>query len=276
MLSPAMAATSSRRYKRVQWREWRGKKRPGVLSAIRDELVRALETKAGSVWLRVKDSAVVAGYSKMKRLDGRTRALRSDAAASLLAFAASVLGSADIRSGFVGTPRPGGGAWKRHALDDLCQLAFGAQTDADLRRGQRAWDVMLSLGWAWPAEQVRQQIGPDRPRPDWRLEFRSEAAVRKINLDRLAEMTGLTWMLQRDRAAIDGAKGERITRLRKAVEGPRRCRSGDASREALRLQEALRAVPPKAPDPPHPPRPPRPSDPAVARAALAEMKLIFD
>lgn len=266
-----MAATSSRRYKRVQWREWRGNKRPGVLSAIRDELVRALEAKAGSVWLRVKDAAVVAGYSKMKQLDGRTRALRSDAAASLLAFTASVLGSADIRSGFVGTPRPGGGAWKRHALDDLCQLAFGAQTDADLRRGQRAWDVMLSLGWAWPAEQVRQQIGRD-----YRPEFRSEAGVRKINLDRLAEMTGLTWMLKRDRVAIDGAKGERITRLRQAVEGPHPRRSVDAALEASRLQEALSAVAPEAPDTPSPPRPPRPSDPAVARAALAEMKLIFD
>jgi len=40
------------------------------------------------------------------------------------------------------------------------------------------------------------------------------AAVRRLNLDRLCDMAGTTWLLKRDRQHADRTRGERLTDLR--------------------------------------------------------------
>lgn len=192
--------SKSKAHKRVRWRRpANGKRRPGVLDATRAELVRCLEQRRGSVWLRVRLHVAVAGYP-MDRALNRVRSLRSDGAESLLAMIVAMLYLADVRTGFIGKPRPQRGPWQRYTLHDLAQLAYGAQGEADLRRARRSLDMLVSLGWAFPTKQVRRCVDATT--------FRSEPAVRRLNLRRLCEMTGTSWLLARDRQHADRNKGE--------------------------------------------------------------------
>ncbi|WP_230433511.1 hypothetical protein [Xanthomonas campestris] len=195
--TPSSQADSSA-HKRVRWRKPSGKRRPGVIDATRAELVRCLEQRHGSAWMRIKDRVAVAGYT-IDRASERVRALRSDGAESLLAMAVALLYLTDVRTGFVGKPRVGGGRWHRYTLCDIAQLAYGAQGVAEIRRASRAIASMVSLGWAYPTKQVRR-LAAD-------ASFRSEAGVRRINLKRICDMMGTTWLLQRDRRHADQTHG---------------------------------------------------------------------
>ncbi|MGV7187593.1 hypothetical protein [Xanthomonas axonopodis] len=203
---PEPTATSGRPHKRVHWRQPRplaGKKRrPGVLDATRDGLVRGLEQRQGSLWMRISRNVIVAGYALDKALT-RVRALRKDGADSLLAMSVALLYLADVRTGFVGKPRQGGGRWQRYTLHDLAQLAYGGQTDAELRRARRSLDMMVSLGWAFPTKQVRRHKKDANGGDLWC----SEAGVRRINFQRLCDMVGTSWLLKRDRKHADQVRG---------------------------------------------------------------------
>ncbi|PPT91434.1 hypothetical protein XthCFBP4691_07710 [Xanthomonas theicola] len=202
-------APSPTPHRHVRWHTpANGKRRPGVLAATRDALVRGLEERQGSLWLLIRRGVIVAGYTLTRALH-RIRSLRSDGAESLLAMAVALLYLADVRTGFIGRPRAGGGPWHRYTLADLAQLAYGAQTPAELRRAQRAIDMMISLGWAWPSKQVRRY---DEAKDG----FRSEPGVRRLNLDRLCKMTGTTWLLKRDREHADRKKGDGTAALQSA------------------------------------------------------------
>jgi len=203
-----------RAHKRVQWcRPVSGKRRPGVFDTTRAELVRGLEQRQGSIWFRICRNVIIAGYPIARALQ-RVRALRADGAESLLAMVVALLYLTDVRTGFVGKPREGGGRWHRYTLADLAQLAFKGQGKADLRRARRALDMMVSLGWAFPTKQVRRHAGENL--------WRSEAAVRRLNLDRLCDMAGTGWLLKRDRQHADRMRGERLTDLRERHQGEER------------------------------------------------------
>lgn len=190
---------ATRTHKRVCWSlPADHKKRPAVLKAISDEMVRGLEQRRGSVWMRVRHAVSIAAYPIARALH-RVRGLRGDGAESLLAMVVALIFLADLRTGFVGKPRPGGGPWQRYTLADLAELAYKSQKPADLRRARRALDMMISLGWASPTKQVRRYAGDDT--------FTSEPGVRFINFKRLCEMTGTTWLLKRDRQHADRTRG---------------------------------------------------------------------
>lgn len=245
LTSPATTAAAGRAHKRVRWRVPPGKKRPGVLDALRAELVRALEHRQGSVWLRVRTAAPIAGYPIARALD-RLRALRRDGAESVLAMIVALIYLADVRTGFIGKPRPERGPWQRYALPDLAQLAYGAQTEADVRRARRALDVLIGLGWAFPTRQVRRHVGTGGAEA-----FVSEPAVRRINFGRLCEMTGTTWLLKRDRAHADRTKGDGLASLQQARQ---RRDAAPLSRGAdSGGPPAARATPPPTGDPPRQP-----------------------
>ena len=169
------------------------------------------------MWLRISRCVAVAGYPVDRALN-RVRSLRSDGAESLLAMIVAMLYLADVRTGFIGKPRAERGPWQRYTLHDLAQLAYGAQAEADLRRARRSLDMLVSLGWAFPTKQVRRYVDAGT--------FRSEPAVRRLNLHRLCEMTGTRWLLSRDRKHADRNKGEgaasletgRLRRERKTLE----------------------------------------------------------
>lgn len=187
-------------HKRVRWRTpLSGKRRPGVIDATRSELVRGLELRHGPMWWRVSRAVAVAGYPIGRALN-RVRALRSDGAESMLAMIIALLYLTDVRTGFIGKPRPERGPWKRYTLRDLTQLAYGSQTEADLRRARRSLDMLVSLGWAFPTKQVRRFVDGNS--------FRSEPAVRRLNLHRLCEMAGTGWLLSRDRKHADRVRGD--------------------------------------------------------------------
>lgn len=197
------ATANARAHKRVSWRKPAGRKRPGVLDATSAELIRCLERRQGAAWFRICRQIIVAGYA-IDRARDRVRALRRDGAESLLAMSVALLYLADVRTGFLGKPGAAGGRWSRYTLADIAQLAFGSQSDADIRRARRALDMMISLGWAFPTKQVRRHSGIDAAGASV---FRSEAAVRRLNLARLCGMFGTAWLLGRDRAHADRTKG---------------------------------------------------------------------
>ncbi len=223
----------------MRWRKPAGgKRRPGVIDATRAELVRGLEMRQGQLWWRVARTAIIAGYSIARALD-RVRGLRKDGAESLLAMTVALLYLADVRTGFIGKPRPGGGRWQRYTLRDLCQLAFGGQGEAELRRGRRALDVMTSLGWIAPTKQVRRHLGDGA--------FVSEAAVRRLNLDRLCSMTGTSWLLAKDRRHADR---HTPTRPEATQQGQKPPQSRQERPLAARRPEARGTSPPATGEPP--------------------------
>lgn len=188
-----------RGHRHVRWHKPAGgKRRPRVIEATRDALVRGIEQRHGSLWLRVSRAVIVSGYPLSRALE-RVRALRTDGAESLLAMTTALLYLADIRTGFVGQPREGGGRWIRYTLRDLAQIAFGAQGDADLARASRALDMMVSLNWAFPTKQVRRHKGEGI--------FRSEAGIRRLNWSRICELACTVGHLRRDRAHADATHG---------------------------------------------------------------------
>lgn len=198
-------------HRRVRWHSPAGgKRRPGVLDATRAGLVRGIEGRSGSLWQRICNAVSVAGYPTARALH-RVRALRSDGAESLLAMAVALLYLADIRTGFIGRPRAGGGPWHRYTLQDLAQLAYGAQTPADLRRARRSLDMMISLGWAFPTKQVRRYEGLDTG-------FVSLPGIRRLNFGRMCQLTGTSWLLKRDRMHADGRRGDGIVPIEQARE----------------------------------------------------------
>lgn len=230
-------------HKRVQWRRpTAGKRRPGVVDATRAELVRGLEQRMGPIWFRIHRHAVIAGYA-IERFakEGRVRALRKDAAESLLAMTVALLYLADVRTGFVGRPPKTGTGhrWDRYTLADLAQMAFGAQTPAELRRARRALDVMISVGWAFPTKQVR------RYKDDGTI--RSEAGVRRLNLTRLCAMAGTSWLLSRDRQHADRVRGNGTASMEEARQ---RRQTGQEPRQGREAAIAGRSSPPATGDPP--------------------------
>lgn len=213
------------------------KRRPGVLNATCDGLKLMLEDRQGLFW-RFARSIIVAGYPIARALH-RVRALRTDGAAALLAVATVLLYSCDIRTGFVGRPRPGGGPWHRFTVRDIAQLAFGSQTPGDLRRVRRALDVLTGLHWLYPTKQVRRHAGEN--------DFRSEPAVRRLNLMRICKMAGSEWLLARDRKHADQKYGTGATSMEdgRARRQERREQPFAAARDSTH-----RHSPPSTGDPP--------------------------
>lgn len=223
---PSPYLPASRAHKRVRWRKPAGgKKRPGVLDATRAELVRGIEQRHGSIWFRIKRAVIVAGYPLARALH-RIRALREDGAESLLAMTVALLYLADVRTGFIGKPRPEGGPWQRYTLHDLAQLAFGGQSEADVRRARRTLDMMVSLGWAYATKQVRRYAGEET--------WRSEPGVRRLNLQRLCEFAGTGWLLKRDREHADRTRGDGTTSLAAGRQQRQQAPSSPPQASALR------------------------------------------
>lgn len=249
-------------HKRVRWRQpgaTKGKRWPGVLDATRAELVRGIELHHGSLWPRIRSIVIVAGYALDRALH-RVRGLRRDGAESLLAMAVALLYLADVRTGFIGKPRNGGGPWQRYTLADLAQLAYGAQGVAELRRARRAIDMMISLGWAFRTKQVRRYL----PENDT---FVGLAGVRRLNFGRICEMTGTSWLLKRDRIHADANKGSNVAALQTPRgQGQRTGRSADEAQAKLAAAARHRAGQPHAT-----------GDPDAGPRAFAHIgKLLFD
>lgn len=202
--APQPSPSPKRPHKRVRWRKPSGsKKRPGVIGATTAELVQCLEHRRGIAWFRICRQIVVAGYN-IERAHERERALRRDGAESLLAMSVALLYLADIRTGFLGKPNPAGGKWSRYTLADLAQLAFGSQGEADVRRARRTLDMMIGLGWAFPTKQVKRHSVD----ANGVAVYRSEPAVRRLNLSLICHMLGTSFQLARDRAHADRTKGQ--------------------------------------------------------------------
>lgn len=172
---------------------------PEVLRNTEYELVQALERRQGQLWSRISREAIVAGYA-WTNTDGakgpprcaqhRVRTLRSDGAESLLAMLVALLYSTDLRTGFVGRPRKGGGPWHRYTLEDLALFAYQAKDEGSVRKARRALDVLINLGFAHPTIQVNRYDEETHV-------VRGEPAVRRLNWELLCKLANTTWYLNK-------------------------------------------------------------------------------
>lgn len=187
-VSPRSPATKSRNAK------W-----PEVLRVTKYQLQEALEGRRGLLWARIRRTAIVAGYAwtipdnptgPTRCARWRIRDLRRDGAESLLAMLVALLYCADIRTGFVGRPRDGGGPWERYTLEDLAKFAYNAKDEGSVRRARRAIDVLINLGVAHPNIQVNRYDEEVHA-------VRGEPAVRRLNWALLCELTNTTWYLKK-------------------------------------------------------------------------------
>jgi hypothetical protein len=174
--------------------------------------------------------------------------MRTDGASSLLALAVALLYLADVRTGYVGKPREGGGPWKRYTIQDLSQLAFGMQTAAAVRRARRALVVMVSLGWCFPTKQIRIFKEENES-------FRSEAGVRRLNLDRLCRLAGTGHLLKKDRQYADAKRGadnivSRDMFARQQREKRKAEREANTARTSSAPADIFAQIPPSTGDPP--------------------------
>jgi hypothetical protein len=99
--------------------------------------------------------------------------------------------------------------------------------------------MMVSLGWAYPTKQVRRHTDAET--------WRSEPAVRRLNLQRLCDMTGTGWLLKRDRMHADRARGDGTASFEDARQRRQRPQEPRSGRSA---GNAVRSAPPATGDPP--------------------------
>lgn len=173
------------------WRRPEGKRRPGVLDAVVGVLTDSFTRREGRPWeLVAMNVPVHRGDNKP-----RERALRKEAAKALLNMLCGLLYSCDIRTGFIGKPREGGGVWHRFTMIDLCKKAFGPLIPGEIhpRRGERAMRAGADLGLLFLSKQPI-----DYDEATGTLAF--HPSVRWLNVKLLCQICNLSWMLERDRS----------------------------------------------------------------------------
>lgn len=180
-------------HRQVRWRKpvarspW--KRPPEVLRVTEYQLVQALESRQGMLWANIRRRAIVAGY-EWARAGHRIRTLRRDGTASLLAMLVALLHCSDIRTGFIGRPREGGGPWHRYTVEDLAFFAYGVKDVAAQRMARRAIDVIINLGWAYPTVQVNRYDEETHV-------IRGEPGVRRLNWTALCKAAQTSWYLDK-------------------------------------------------------------------------------
>ncbi|TAA36407.1 hypothetical protein EAT51_19920 [Pseudoxanthomonas winnipegensis] len=234
---------SARQHRRAAWRgRLPGKRRPRFIEAARAEIERALFHRQGAFWAYCRTRAIVPRYG-LARCRDRVRQWRSDAAGNAGVVLDVLLTSASTLTGFVGTPRPGGGRYERKTEADIAQLAFGEQGESALRLVRSAVAVLTALGILRPTKQVRRMVDDN--------EYRSAAGVRFVNLDFLARLTGTAHLLALDRRQAAQQRGQHAAAMQ-----------GDAAPAVVARE--LDAASSVAADP-VPTRPPPNGDPPAAR-----------
>ena len=190
--SKTSPAKNARPHKHVRYREplqpKTCKKFPNVIDAVKEQLVIALEQRKTSLFHRICLCVCVAGYTLAKSLM-RTRRLRKDGSESLLAMTVALLYRADLKTGLIRITRPTG-HMERPDLGYLAELAYQGQESADKKRAHRALQMMKSLGFLYPAKESKVFCKE-------RESYRSYAAFRYLNWDRLCQMTGTSHLLKK-------------------------------------------------------------------------------
>ena len=197
LTTTALAKKTRPAHKRVHYREplqpKNGKKFPNVIEAVKEQLVVALEQRRGSLFHRICLCVCVAGYTLAKSLN-RSRRLRNDGAESLLAMVVALMYRADLKTGLIRTTRPSGHV-ERPDLGYLAELAYQGQSTKDLKRAQRSLKMLESLGLLYPVKESKVFCKESQT-------YRSYAAFRYLNWDRVCQMTGTSHLLKKWRAYL--------------------------------------------------------------------------
>ncbi len=171
------------------WAPIPGKRRPAVLATICAAIEVAAKTGQGRCYSYLKRAGLIAGYSANANLH-RKRRFRSDGIESALAVLRALVSITDVATGLI--CRPTGQDQRRfYGLKDIAQFTFGDRSATSQRRVRRALAVLQSLGLCYPTEQIRQRMADGS--------YRSEPAARKLNLQKIASITGADLLLKRDR-----------------------------------------------------------------------------
>lgn len=180
-----------------------------------------------------------------ERQRSRTRRMRSDGARNLVSLAQALLASADLATGFLGTPT--GQGWDRHDWGRLDYRAYGDRVELErsYRRTQRHARTLAAMGLVSVAE-LKIPHGPGQ--------WRSVTAIKRLTAEFYA-LVGLTAAVAQARRQRDRTKGESRVAVLKRVMGSSSNRrptvqpaaTGRAADGAYRPFDS--AAPPTAPPP---------------------------
>jgi len=131
----------------------------------------------------------------------RSRRMRKEARRNLTSLAQALVASADLASGFLGSPR--GDRWDRHDWGRLDLRAFGprVENERSFRRTQRHARTLAALGFINTTE-IKVPAGPGK--------WRSVIAIKRLT-PAFYGVLGLTPAVARARRERDRKKGEART-----------------------------------------------------------------
>lgn len=175
----------------------------------------------------------------------RSRRMRSDGRRNLLSLAEALIASADLATGFLGSPR--GDGWDRHDWGRLDHRAYGPRVDGErsFRRTQRHARTLAALGFV-DVRELRVSVGPGQ--------WHSVIAIKRLT-DSFYAALGLMSAVKRARRERDRKKGkertEQLARLpQRERKKPPRETDSDVRPAAAAYQPFPAAAPsPKPPDP---------------------------
>jgi len=175
-------------YRRVRWARPSGLNPPRLINLAIARLTEAFERRAGPVWDAFATNVPV--FAK----DSRQRRLRSDGAANLLSVLSVLLATSDLHTGFVGSPRRGGGRWDRHSWEKIDHYAFGSRVagERSMRRLERHARSLKTM----------QLIDIRELRTVADSEYRSHVAIKRV-LPKLWDLLGLRAALRATRRQIE-------------------------------------------------------------------------
>lgn len=229
---------------------WRRPAKKAFIEPVEAGLAR-LEDAAtrgkGAVFDALCQAAPVHG-GDAERPRSRTRRMRSDGRRNLVSLTQALIASADLATGFLGSPR--GERWDRHDWGRLDHRAYGARVERErsFRRTQRHARTLEALGFV-EVRELKVSAGPGQ--------WKSVVAIKRLT-DGFYVALGLMSAVKRARRERDRKKGQARTEQLAKLPSPRVGKKvpGEPApgvRAAAAAYQAFPAVVPPAKPPDRPP-----------------------
>lgn len=194
----------------------------------------------------------------------RSRRMRSDGRRNLLSLAQALMASADLATGFLGSPL--GDRWDRHDWGRLDLRAYGPRVERErsFRRTQRHARTLAALGFV-DVREIKVTAGPEQ--------WRSVVAIKRLT-DHFYAVLGLMSAVKRARRERDRKKGkERTEQLARL---PQRVGKKTPSEPVPGVRPAAAAYQPfPAAAPPKPPPDLKPGVSAAVADAIAQARAVL-
>jgi hypothetical protein len=255
-----MATVVASPLRAIAWRRPDGYSWPRLIEGAIARLRTAADRKTGPLFDHLaRRSPLLEGGERE-----RSRRMRSDGLENLVTLLSTIVCAADLGTGFLGSPRVGGGQWERRSWADIDAYAFGRRVECErsMRRTERHLRLLKRLGFV-ELHELRRKTSHGA--------YESAPAVKHLT-DAFWRLVGLYEQLAAARRRRDRERGQqRAEQLAKIVQ-PRKAATG-LPKQGASLPAAVvdRSAPAGARDAGE--RPPGPTPAALAAIEALRAKL---